>query len=82
MKATAMKPTFEDVRLLILDDESDICQVIEAAAERAGVNARSTIHAGEFAVLCESWKPTHLVIDLAMPGTDGLTMLRLLAQAD
>lgn len=75
-----MSHTVEEVRVLILDDEPDVCQVIEGLAKRAGSMARSTTEVGEFIQVLGNWKPSHIVVDLAMPERDGLDILRLLAE--
>lgn len=67
------------VRLLVLDDDPDVGITIALLAEAAGHQAKSTTDPAEFLRLHESWRPTHLVLDLVMPGMDGLDVLGALA---
>lgn len=66
-------------RLLILDDELAVAQTIGFIAEAAGVEARATVQAHEFFRELAQWQPTHVALDLMMPGMDGVEVMRQLA---
>ena len=70
------------VRLLVLDDEPEVGATIALLAEAAGHVARSTVHPEEFLALHETWRPSHLVVDLVMPGMDGVDVLGALADQE
>lgn len=69
-------------RLLILDDEKDIGQMIEAIARDSGVVTRFTTDAEHFFVGVGDWTPTDVIIDLMMPDMDGVQVLRRLAKVE
>src|SRR5690625_7467304 len=69
----------EHQRLLTIDDDPTICRTVDLVAATAGFEARSTSDSAEFFRLVQEWQPTHLVLDLVMPGLDGLDVLYRLA---
>ncbi|WP_366555426.1 EAL domain-containing response regulator [Aquibaculum sediminis] len=66
-------------RLLAIDDDPAIGRMLELLARNSGFEAKATTDSEEFARLAEEWQPTHVSVDLAMPGEDGLSVLRRLA---
>ena len=66
-------------RLLILDDDLDICLTIKAIAERAGLTALIATDPESFFDHVVSWRPTHIALDLIMPEMDGVEVLSRLA---
>jgi EAL domain-containing protein (putative c-di-GMP-specific phosphodiesterase class I)/ActR/RegA family two-component response regulator len=66
--------------LLILDDDEAVSFTIQAIAKRAGFQVHTTTVAAEFFSLLESWRPSHVVIDLVMPDVDGLQILHELSE--
>lgn len=69
-------------RLLVLDDEDAVAQTLQVIAENAGHHAAFTTKPTEFLDLLDTWRPTHVAIDLVMPGTDGLEVLAALAERE
>jgi EAL domain-containing protein (putative c-di-GMP-specific phosphodiesterase class I) len=67
-------------RLLILDDESAIGQTIALIARGTGLDAVATDCADDFFRELDAWQPTHIALDLIMPGLDGVEIMRLLAE--
>lgn len=67
------------IRLLIVDDDEAVARTVAALAERAGASARWTRDADAFFATLDEWSPTHVAIDLVMPDTDGVEVLRELA---
>ncbi|MFZ5846973.1 MAG: EAL domain-containing response regulator [Actinomycetota bacterium] len=72
----------ERARLLVLDDEDTVAQTLQVIAEAAGHHAAFTTNPAEFLDLLDSWRPTHVAIDLVMPDTDGLEVLAAMAERD
>jgi len=68
-----------DRRLLIIDDEPDIGAILKYIAEDCGYEVTATMAADEFKTAYASFKPTAVVIDLALPNTDGIELFRWLA---
>lgn len=66
-------------RLLIIDDEPDISILVAKVAKSSGYEAQYTASADEFRALHAEWRPTHVSLDLHMPGTDGIEIIRYLA---
>jgi EAL domain-containing protein (putative c-di-GMP-specific phosphodiesterase class I)/FixJ family two-component response regulator len=66
-------------RLLILDDERTVAQTVAFAAERHGFVVRLTDSAKDFFEDVARFSPSHIIIDLLMPGMDGVEVLRNLA---
>ena len=66
-------------RLLIIDDEPDISTLVAKVARTCNYEVKCTSDAGEFRTLHSEWRPTHISLDLHMPGTDGVEIIRYLA---
>lgn len=65
-------------RLLVVDDEPQVVEVIAAFARRAGFDVISTSSPAEFETLYDDLLDV-IVLDLNMPGVDGIELLRQLA---
>ncbi|HUF73388.1 MAG TPA: EAL domain-containing response regulator [Gammaproteobacteria bacterium] len=63
-------------RLLIMDDESSFCAFVEKAAARVGFDTTSLTDPAEFVTTLRAFSPSALVIDLKMPGFDGVQLLQ------
>ncbi len=68
------------MRMLIIDDEEDICEIIAEIGSRHGFEVTSLSNAEHVIATLESFKPDLIMLDLMMPGTDGVELLRLLAE--
>ena len=66
-------------RLLIIDDEPEICDLYGAFAEHLGFDVCTTGDADEFIRLNREFDPTVVILDLHMPQADGIELLRRLA---
>jgi EAL domain-containing protein (putative c-di-GMP-specific phosphodiesterase class I)/FixJ family two-component response regulator len=69
-------------RVLILDDDEAVGLSIGHYAEEVGFEARVATEASEFLSQAAHWSPSHIVLDLIMPHTDGVEILNELAQSD
>ena len=67
-------------RLLVVDDDPTLGRLIKASAESAGFEVSVTKNPTAFAEKARIWSPTILMLDLGMPGTDGIQILRGLAE--
>lgn len=66
-------------KLLVLDDTADIAELIGNLAEQAGFSATVTTDIDAFNAVLERNSPSVIVLDLQMPGTDGVQVLRQLS---
>jgi EAL domain-containing protein (putative c-di-GMP-specific phosphodiesterase class I) len=67
--------------LLVVDDDQDIVETICAIGVRAGFRTVSSTSSGRLRELVDSARPDAIVLDLQMPGDDGVSALRYLADA-
>lgn len=65
-------------RLLVIDDDLDVREFVTRVARDANYEVASTAHFGEFKQLYRKFNPTIVIMDLAMPDTDGVKLLRFL----
>ncbi len=66
-------------RLLVIDDEPGICEFITEVAEGVGFEAKATTTPDDFRTTYRTFSPTAIILDLVMPDTDGIELLRFLA---
>ena len=66
-------------RLLIIDDEPDIGTILKYIAEDCGFEVVATTTSTAFKTSYATFKPTVMVIDLAVPDIDGIELFRWLA---
>lgn len=64
--------------VLVVDDEPAITEVICAALEDAGLRAQGCTHAAEAFWFMQRARPNVVILDVQMPGVDGITLLQQL----
>lgn len=69
-------------RLLIVDDEAAIARIIEQAARDVGFQVRAIFDSGDFEKAVQEIDPNVVILDIAMPGRDGLELIGHLAASD
>jgi EAL domain-containing protein (putative c-di-GMP-specific phosphodiesterase class I)/ActR/RegA family two-component response regulator len=67
-------------RILILDDDEAVAQTIQWIAQSFSYQAEFTTCAADFFASYDRSRPDAITLDLAMPGLDGIEMIRLLAE--
>ncbi|MDX1385225.1 MAG: response regulator [Thermoanaerobaculia bacterium] len=65
-------------RILIVEDESDIAEVLEYNLERAGFEVESQGRGDRALELIRQQPPDLVLLDLMLPGLDGLELTRIL----
>ena len=66
-------------RIAIIDDDEEIVKIFERVARMAGFEPYATTNPHDFLSYVETFKPTHITLDLQMPELDGVEILRRLA---
>jgi DNA-binding response OmpR family regulator len=65
----------ERPRVLVIDDERGLRELLEFGLEQAGFEVRSVSEGLAALPLLETWVPDVLVLDVMLPGPDGFTLL-------
>ena len=66
--------------LLILDDDGNDAEIIASEAQTQGFEVRIFDDANLFMAAFLAERPSHLAIDILMPGVHGVSLLQTLAQ--
>jgi DNA-binding response OmpR family regulator len=75
-----LKPPGGRRRLLLIDDEVCVARFIAHAAEECGYEAIITVTAESFRSQYVACDPDVVVLDLALPRSDGVELIRFLAE--
>jgi len=67
--------------VLIVDDERDLCEVVRNVARSCGYRSTIAVDARECFDSLGATRYTLIVVDLQLPGMDGVELLRKLADA-
>jgi len=62
-------------KLLLVDDDATFSGVMARSFTKRGFAVQSCDSADSALLLCRDWQPTHILLDLNMPGSSGLTVL-------
>lgn len=68
----------EPARVLVVDDEDEIRQLLQEYLRRRGYDVTTAGNGAEALQEIDRYRPHLMLLDLVMPGTDGLTVLRQL----
>jgi DNA-binding response OmpR family regulator len=66
-------------RLLLIDDEPGVTDFIQTVATEQDFEVRTANRPTDFMESCRKFPPDAIILDLAMPGIDGVELLRWLA---
>ncbi len=64
--------------ILVVDDEEDILELVEMNLKREGYDVLTTLNAEEAIELAKNKKPEMILLDLMLPGMDGLEACKIL----
>ncbi|HEX5689026.1 MAG TPA: ATP-binding protein, partial [Roseiflexaceae bacterium] len=73
-------PELRGLRVLIVDDQPDILELLEDILTSCGAVVRLCETAHEALATLRDWRPDVLVSDIAMPGEDGYWLIRALRE--
>jgi CheY-like chemotaxis protein len=68
-------------RVLILDDDPLVGMLVDTVARLDGAQTRLTSSHAQFHAALHEWSPTHIVLDLTLPGFSGEDVMAELAAA-
>jgi DNA-binding response OmpR family regulator len=66
--------------MLIVDDEPEICDFLRDVATGIGYHVVTANDAGEFKRAFAAAAPDVILLDLTLPGTDGIELLKYMAE--
>jgi PAS domain S-box-containing protein len=72
------RASLRGVRVLVVDDEADSNAVVSALLGARGAEVRTALSAADALAIADVWRPDVVVSDIAMPGEDGIALLRAL----
>jgi two-component system response regulator MprA len=64
-------------RVLVVDDDDGVTSILARGLRREGYDVAAAGDAARALETVRGWKPDALVLDVVMPGTDGLSLCRL-----
>ena len=67
---------FSGMRILVVDDEPDLCELLQHELEACGATVYAVRSGAEAGELVESHRPHLLISDIGMPDEDGHALLR------
>lgn len=67
-------------RLLVVDDNHDILNIVAEVAAQVGYGVEAVQDAKEFISAYTREKPDIVILDLVMPGMDGIELIRWMAE--
>jgi signal transduction histidine kinase/DNA-binding response OmpR family regulator len=70
------------LKLLVVDDEPDTCEMLKIALEHAGAEVKAVTSASEALNELERWNPSLLISDIAMAGGDGYDLIKRVRALD
>lgn len=70
----------EKKQILIVDDEEDICDLIQYHLEDNGFQTLTSNNSWDALNLLSKNKPNLIILDLMLPGIDGLNLCRLIKE--
>ena len=75
-----MNTTAPEARLLVVDDDADIVELLAASLRFSGFEVTTARNGHDALALASSSRPDLIVLDVMMPGLDGLSVVRRLRE--
>ncbi len=70
------------IRVLIVDDEADLCEVLVQFIKRLGYTAKFATDGPAGMVLVQNFQPHFIFLDVMMPDMNGIEVLREIRKID
>lgn len=67
-------------KVLLVDDEADIIELLRYNLEREGYAVQTALNGRDALKIAKSWRPDLIVLDIMMPGMDGVEVCMQLRQ--
>ena len=77
-KPAAGGPLLAGVRVLVVEDDPEVRELLVRVLQVAGAESRSVVNSSEALRLLEAWKPDIMLSDMAMGGEDAYVLIRAL----
>lgn len=74
--------SFNGIRVLLVDDEPHILQFLELGLRNEGFDVKTALDGESTLAAVHSYQPHVIILDVMMPGTDGLTVCRRLKEEE
>jgi len=74
--------TFSGIRILLVDDEPHILQFLELGLRNEGFDVKTAFDGESAMAAAYGYRPHVIILDIMMPGTDGLTVCRRLKEEE
>jgi len=71
-------PSIGGARVLLVDDDADGRELVEAMLAKGGAETRTAGSAAEALAMLDEWRPDALISDIGMPGEDGYVLIEKL----
>ena len=68
------------VRVLVVDDETDISETVKFCLEQEGYDVRTAVNGYEALGVTRAWLPHVVLLDVMMPGENGYRVSRLIKE--
>ena len=81
MAGSSQSRTTPEARLLVVDDEPNIRELLSASLRYAGFEVATAADGQQALALADSFRPDLLVLDVMMPGLDGFGVVRRMRQS-
>jgi DNA-binding response OmpR family regulator len=72
----------KEFKIMIVDDEESIVNFLRASMEDEGFTVLETTHAQEAVDLCRDSRPHLVLLDLRMPGLNGIEVVKKIREWD
>lgn len=69
------------LRVLLADDDNEIARQMSRSIEKLGGECKTVCRLEDIVEAAQSWNPSHIILDLIMPGENGITVAQALAKA-